>query len=63
MPVVVDSQYAWTSCLADLGVVRATGAEVIAVIDGLLKTYTPHDRQLLEIWARNNQQLWANLST
>jgi len=63
MPVVVDSQYAWTSCLADLGVVRATGAEVIAVIDGLLKTYTPHDTQLLEIWARNNQQLWANLST
>ena len=63
MPVVVDSQYAWTTCLADLGVVRATGAEVVAVIDGLLKTHTPHNTQLLEIWARNNQQLWANLST
>jgi hypothetical protein len=63
MPVVVDSQYAWTQCLADLGVIQATGAEAIAVIDGLLKTYTPHDRKLLEIWARNNQQLWTNLST
>jgi len=63
MPVVVDSQYAWTRCLADLGVIQATGAETIAVIDGLLKTYTPHDRQLLEIWARNNQQLWINLTT
>ena len=63
MPVVVDSQFAWTSCLDDLGVVKATGAEVVAVIDGLLKSYKPHNRQLLEIWARNNQQLWANLST
>jgi hypothetical protein len=62
MPVVVDGQYAWTSCLADLGVIRATGAEAIAVIDGLLKSYTLHDRKLLEIWASNNQKLWTNLS-
>ena len=63
MPVVVDAQYAWTNCLTDLGVVRATGAEIPAVIDGLLSSYQSHDRKLLEIWARNNQQLWANLST
>ena len=64
MPVVVDGQYAWTSCLADLGVIQARGADISAVIDGLLSTsYKPHNRQLLEIWARNNQQLWANLST
>lgn len=63
MPVVVDSQYAWTSCLDELGVVKATGAEVVAVIDGLLKSHKPHNRQLLEIWARNTRQLWANLTT
>jgi hypothetical protein len=64
MPVVVDAQYAWTSCLDDLGVIQARGADISAVIDGLLSTsYKPHNRQLLEIWARNNQQLWANLST
>ena len=62
MPVVVDSQYAWTQCLTNLGVVQATGVEVVAVIDGLLKTYSPHDTHLLEIWAHNNQQLWTNLS-
>lgn len=63
MPVVVDSQYSWTSCLDDLGVVKATGTEIPAIIDGLLSSYKPHNRQLLEIWAHNNQQLWTNLST
>ena len=62
MPVVVDGQYAWTNCLTDLGVIRAIGSEIPAVIDGLLSSYTPHNRQLLEIWAQTNQQLWTNLS-
>jgi hypothetical protein len=63
MPVVVDSQYPWTNCLNDLGVIQATGAEIPMVISRLLNNPEPHNRQLLEIWARNNQQCWTNLST
>ena len=63
MPVVVDGQYDWTHYVEPMGVIRAAGAEIPAVIDGLLTGFRPHNRQLLEIWARSTQQLWTNLST
>jgi len=63
MPVVVDSQYAWTSCLDNLGVTRATGAAVAEAIGRLWYPKTTHNPLLLKIWAHNNQQLWKNLST
>jgi hypothetical protein len=61
MPVVVDGQYEWTKYLTDAGAIRATGAEIPAVIDGILCSYKSHDRRLLEAWSRSGKQLWTNL--
>jgi hypothetical protein len=63
IPTVVDSQYQWTEHVEDLGVLRATGAELYAVIDAELKGTVPYDRRPLEIWARRSQELWINLTT
>jgi len=63
IPTIVDSQYQWTEHVADLGVLRATGAELYAVIDAELKSTTPYNRRLLEIWSRNSIRFWTNLST
>lgn len=62
IPTVVDSQYQWTEHVEDLGVLRATGAELYAVIDAELKSTTPYDRRALETWARRSQELWTNLT-
>jgi len=63
IPTVVDSQYQWTEHVADLGVLRATGAELYAVIDAELQSTTKYDRRLLDIWARNSIRFWTNLTT
>ena len=63
IPTVVDSQYHWTEHVEDLGVLRATGAELYAVIDAELKSTVPYDRRTLEIWAHRSQELWINLTT
>lgn len=63
IPTVVDSQYQWTEHVEDLGVLRATGAALYAVIDAQLKSTTPYDRHPLEMWARRSQELWINLTT
>ena len=62
IPTVVDSQYQWTEHVEDLGVLRATGAELYAVIDAQLKSTEPYNRRPLEVWARRSRELWTNLS-
>ena len=63
IPTIVDSQYQWTEHVEDLGVRRATGVELRAVIDAELKSTTPYNRRALEQWARRSRELWINLST
>jgi len=62
IPTVVDSQYQWTEHVTDLGVLRATGAELYAVIDAKLRSTAKYDRRLLDIWARNSIRFWTNLT-
>jgi len=62
MPVVLDGEYAWTHYLDGAGAVRPTGAEILATIDGLLKSTQAYNPRLLDMWARNSQQFWRNLT-
>lgn len=63
MPVVVDGQYEWTKYVTDLGVRVETNSNIKDVIQFYLGNPAAYTRQPLEIWAKNAQQLWTNLST
>lgn len=63
MPVVVNNSYRWTSYLQDIGVHAVDSENIQMVLEHFLLAQSNENRLLLDIWSRNSQQFWRNLST
>jgi hypothetical protein len=63
MPVVVNNTYRWTSYLQDIGVHAVAPENIEMVLEHFLQSQTNDNRQLLDIWCRNSQLFWQNLTT
>lgn len=63
IPVVLDSQYAWTQYHEHTGALLCTGAMIENTLANHLANDVAYDRKMLDTYSLNSVQLWKNLST
>jgi len=63
MPVVLDSQYAWTQYHKHTGALLRDGVMIQRTLANHLVHDIPYDRSRLDAYSANSIQFWKNLST